>query len=231
MKPVREPLGLAVTRWENLRRMAEIAERDRRLSDAEAIWAATVRYFEPFAAEDPRRLAYALDSFADSLCAQERHDSAEQFYRRAIDIKVKHLGAQHIVVARSLNNLARLYYQLNRFNEAEPLTKKCVEIYAKIFGTDHPDYATALHNLGTLYHIQVRFKDAEPLYRQALSIRQRTLGPDHPETKGLARSLANLLRSTGRADEAEKIHGAGVPVITGTWRALNIPEDQQLYQP
>jgi tetratricopeptide (TPR) repeat protein len=230
VKPVREPLGLAVARWENLRRMAEMADNERRLSDAEAIWAATVRYFEPFANEDPRRLAYALDSFADSLCAQERHDAAEQFYRRAIDIKVKHLGAQHIVVARSLNNLARLYYQLNRFNEAEPLTKKCVEIYAKIFGTEHPDYATALHNLGTLYHIQVRFKDAEPLYRQALSIRQKTLGPDHPETKGLGRSLANLLRSTGRAQEADRIHGPGVPVITGTWRALNIPEDQQLYQ-
>lgn len=227
----REPLGLAVQRWENLRRLAEAADKERRHADCEAIWAASVRYFEPFINDDPRRLAYALDSFADALCAQEKHEMAEQYYRRAIDIKVKHLGPQHIVVARSLNNLARLYYQLNRFHEAEPLTKKCVEIYEKIFGTQHPDYATALHNLGTLYHIQVRFKDAEPLYRQALAIRQRTLGPDHPETKGLSRSLANLLRSTGRAAEADRIHGPGMPVITGTWRALAIPEDQQLYQP
>jgi len=230
-KTQKEPVGLAVQRWENLRRLAEHAEKERRLLDAEAIWAANVRYFEPFAAEDPRRLAYALDCFADTLCAQEKHDMAEPFYRRAIDLKVKHLGPLHVVVARSLNNLARLYYQLNRFNEAEPLTKKCVEIYEKIFGSEHPDYATALHNLGTLYHIQVRFKDAEPLYRQALVIRQRTIGPEHPETKGLARSLANLLRSTGRADEAERIAGAGHAVITGTWRALAIPEDQQLYQP
>lgn len=224
----REPLTVAVSRWENLRRLAEYADQERRLADSEAIWAASVRYFEPFASEDPRRLAYALDCFADALCAQEKHSLAEPYYRRAIDIKVKHLGEQHVVVARSLNNLARLYYQLNRFQEAEPLTKKCVEIYEQIFGNRHPDYATALHNLGTLYHIQVRFRDAEPLYRTALQIRHETLGPDHPETKGLARSLANLLRSTGREDEANRIHGPGVAVITGTWRALAIPEDQQL---
>ncbi len=227
-KVARESLQLAVSRWENLRRLAEHADRERRLADCEAIWAASVRYFEPFASEDPRRLAYALDCFADSLCAQDKHFMAEPFYRRAIDIKAKHLGAQHVVVARSLNNLARLYYQLNRFQEAEPLTKKCVEIYEQIFGRNHPDYATALHNLGTLYHIQVRFRDAEPLYRTALQIRNETIGPDHPETKGLARSLANLLRSTGREDEANRIHGPGVAVITGTWRALAIPEDQQL---
>ncbi|MDZ4833285.1 MAG: tetratricopeptide repeat protein [Candidatus Melainabacteria bacterium] len=227
-KITKEPLAVAVSRWENLRRLAEYADQERRLADVEAIWAASVRYFEPFANEDPRRLAYALDCFADSLCAQDKHHLAEPYYRRAIDIKAKHLGAQHVVVARSLNNLARLYYQLNRFQEAEPLTKKCVEIYEQIFGNRHPDYATALHNLGTLYHIQVRFRDAEPLYRQALQIRQETLGPDHPETKGLARSLANLLRSTGREDEANRVHGPGVAVITGTWRALAIPEDQQL---
>lgn len=155
---------------------------------------------------------------------------AEQYYRRAIDIKARHLGPLHVVVARSLNNLARLYYQLNRFQEAEPLTKKCVEIYEKLLGSDHPDYATALHNLGTLYHIQVRLKDAEPLYRQALNIRQKTLGPDHPETKGLARSLANLLRSTGRDEEATRIHGPEKALITGTWRALAIPEEQQLFR-
>lgn len=224
----REPLSIAVSRWENLRRLAELADQDRRLADVEAIWAAAVRYFEPFASDDPRRLAYALDCFADSLCSQEKHEMAEPYYRRAIDIKVKHLGEKHIVVARSLNNLARLYYQLNRFHEAEPLTKRCVEIYLEIFGNRHPDYATALHNLGTLYHIQVRFRDAEPLYREALQIRNTTLGPDHPETKGLARSLANLLRATGREEEAKRIHGAKVPVITGTWRALAVPEDQQL---
>jgi len=224
----REPLSLAVSRWETLRRLAEDMQQKNCLAEAEAVWAASVRYFEPFAAEDPRRMAYALDSMADSLCAVDRHEMAEAFYRKALDIKAKHLGAQHVVVARSLNNLAKLYYQLNRFNEAEPLAQQCIEIYAKLFGTDHPDYATALHNLGTLYHIQVRYADAEPLYRKALVIRQRSLGPSHPETLGLARSLANLLIATGREAEAAKVYGEKSGVITGTWRTLAVPEDQQL---
>ncbi len=222
------PVSVAVGRWEILRRLAETAMKENRFEEAEAIWFATVKYFEPYGADDQRRLAYTLDGLAACLCARQQLLEAEPFFKRAIDIKEKNLGAEHIVVAKSLNNLARLYYQINRFPDAEPLAKRCVSIYEKIYGPAHPDYATALHNLGTLYHTQVRFPEAEPLYWQALKIRQRTLGPDHPETAGLARSLATLLRSTGRAQEAIKIHGDETSVITGTWRALEIPEDAQL---
>lgn len=218
----------AVRHWELLRKIAEKKNQERNYLEAEAIWTAALAYFEPHGREDPRRMAYTLDSLGDTYCFQDKNELAEPFYKRAIDIKSKSLGPDHVVVVRGMNTLARLYYQLNRFKDAEPLAKKCVDAYEKLMGSEHPEYATALHNLGTLYHIQVRFKDAEPLYRRALLIRQRTLGPDHPETKGLARSLANLLRSTGRAEEASRLHGADSAVITGTWRALSIPEAEQL---
>lgn len=218
----------AVRHWELLRKIAEKKSEERSFPEAEAIWTATLAYFEPHADQDPRRMAYTLDSLGDVHCFQDKNELAEPFYKRAIEIKSKNLGPEHVVVVRGMNTLARLYYQLNRFKEAEPLAKKCVDAYEKLLGAEHPEYASALHNLGTLYHIQLRFKDAEPLYRKALIIRQKTLGPDHPETKGLARSLANLLRSTGRAEEASRIHGADAAVITGTWRALSIPEADQL---
>lgn len=218
----------AVRHWELLRKIAEKKSQEHNYPEAEAVWTAALAYFEPHAEHDARRMAYTLDSLGDTHCAQDKIELAEPFYKRAIEIKSKNLGPEHVVVVRGMNTLARLYYQLNRFKEAEPLAKKCVDAYEKMMGAEHPEYATALHNLGTLYHIQLRFKDAEPLYRKALIIRQKTLGPDHPETKGLARSLANLLRSTGRAEEAARIHGADAAIITGTWRALSIPEADQL---
>jgi hypothetical protein len=51
-------------------------------------------------------------------------------------------------VAKSLNNLAGLYYAQGKYTQAEPLYKRSLAIREKAFGPDHPVVGMSLNNLG-----------------------------------------------------------------------------------
>jgi tetratricopeptide (TPR) repeat protein len=83
-------------------------------------------------------------------------------------------------VARTLNNLAIIYYRLRRYADAEPLFQRSSSILEKVSGpSDEFDVAQILCNLADLYRAQSRYTDAEALYKRALVIREAAHGPDH----------------------------------------------------
>ena len=119
---------------------------------------------------------------------------AEPLYLQALEIKQRQLGADHLNVAGSLNNLALLYYLQGRYNEAEPLCLQALEIRQRQLGADHPDVAQSLNSLAGLYKLQGRYSEAELLFERALAIRKKTLGVEHSKTKGVRQHLERLWR-------------------------------------
>ncbi|WP_317168784.1 CHAT domain-containing tetratricopeptide repeat protein [Cyclobacterium plantarum] len=118
--------------------------------------------------------------------------------------KVK-LGDEHPSYATSLNNLATLYYTMDRYEEAEPLMLKAVEIRKVQLGEGNPEYATSLNNLATMYAEMGRYADAEPLYLQSTEIRKAQLGEDHPDYAASLNNLATLYYTMDRYEEAEPL--------------------------
>jgi tetratricopeptide (TPR) repeat protein len=112
--------------------------------------------------------------------------SAETLYKRALAIREKALGPEHLDVAQSLHDLARLQQGNKYFKKAETLYKRALAIREKALGPEHPDVAQSLHDLASLYQSTKRSKKAEPLYESAIAIGEKAPGP------ALAHSLNNL---------------------------------------
>ena len=58
-------------------------------------------------------------------------------------IRKQIFGEDHADVARSYNNLALVYYNLEEYNQAQQLQEKALMIRKKICGEDHADVATS----------------------------------------------------------------------------------------
>src|SRR6516164_126553 len=106
------------------------------------------------------------------IFAKGRHGhyaEAEPLYKRVLEIREKALGANHLDVAASLNNLAELYRTEDRYAEAEPLFKRALTIKEKALGGEDPRLVRNLNDLAGLYWHEGRYAEAEPLFRRALA--------------------------------------------------------------
>ncbi len=147
-----------------------------------------------------------LNEAAHYLHQRGRYAEAEPLHQRALAIRERALGPDHLDVAQSLNNLAVLFHGQGRTAEAEPLQQRALAIRERALGPDHLHVAQSLNNLAGLYHDQGRWAEAAPLYLRALAIRERALGPDHPDVANSLNNLAGLHHDQGRTAEAEPLH-------------------------
>jgi CHAT domain-containing protein/Flp pilus assembly protein TadD len=158
--------------------------------------------------------AQTLVEKIEELKNSGRHREAIPLQQRLLAITEMALGPDHLDVARSLNNLARLYGHQGRYADAEALYKRGLAIREKALGPNHPDVATVLDNLAELYGAQGRYADAELLYKRALAIREESLGSNHPDTAMSLDNLRWLYQAQGRYADAGALYGG---IIEGTY--------------
>ena len=142
-----------------------------------------------FVSEEAGRL---LSEMATYLRDRARYSEAEPLFQRALQIRRRLLGADHLDTARSLNALAELFRQQGRFEQAEQLLLQALAVRKQCLGTHHPDVARNLNNLAILYWQQRKDKQAELLFQQALEIYDQHLRGEHPDTARSLNGLANL---------------------------------------
>jgi tetratricopeptide (TPR) repeat protein len=111
-----------------------------------------------------------------------------------------------IEFARSLNNLALLYYSQGRYNDAKPLYLQSLDILKLQLGTNHFDVASSLNNLALLYYSQGCYNDAEPLFLQSLSISKYQLSIDDFDVATTLNNLALLYYSQRKYNDAELLY-------------------------
>ncbi len=72
-----------------------------------------------------------------------------------------------MILAASLDGLARVYQAQGRLSEAEPLWREALECRERTLGVEHPLYAESLRCLSSLYQLQGNFAEAQKLQEQA----------------------------------------------------------------
>ncbi len=149
---------------------------------------------------------HLLNEAAVYLYHHGRYTEAEPLYQRALAIRERAFGPDHLNIAISLNNLAKLYHDQGRYVQAEPLFHRALAIKERALDSDHPSIAISLNNMALLYQRQGRYAEAEPLFQRALAIRERALGPDHPDIAQSLNNLAELYRAQDRTSDAEPLY-------------------------
>jgi tetratricopeptide (TPR) repeat protein len=148
-----------------------------------------------------------ISGYANLLTDQGKLAEAEQFYRKALDLRVKECGQEHVLTLLAMNDLATLLKRREQLNEAEQLYGIALA-HLEALKPDHQYkylLLTVIHNMATLFKQQKRLDEAEQLFLRALEGRETSLGPDHLSTLKTISNLASLFRDRSQLDDAEDL--------------------------
>ena len=132
--------------------------------------------------------------------------AAESCFLRALDIREKSLGEDHLLVAGVLNNYASLRRAMGDYAGARLDYERALRIREQNLPPEHPLLASSLNNLGYLLWVSGDYAAAKPIYVRALDINEKANGPNHPSTALALGNLANLLRSMSEYAEARPLY-------------------------
>ena len=133
------------------------------------------------------------------------YTQAEKHLERALEIRRRVLGEEHVGVLDTMDVLGTLYVKEAKYEQAEQLLTKALQMSRRTAGEQHPQTLTAMNSLGRLHMMQGKLSEAEPLYVSALDGRRRVLGEQHRDTLESMDGLASLYWREGKYAQAEPV--------------------------
>jgi len=171
--------------WDELNRAGESAYENGLYSEAEQHLTQAVKE----AQGDQTALATSLFNLGRVYIYLEEYSKAEASLTRAMAIRGKVFGLEHVEIARVIDILGTVYLNEEKYAEAEPLFKRALEMRVKLLGEEDADVAESWVSMGALYERQKKYVESEASLREALRQQEKLLGPEH---KDLAPTLGLL---------------------------------------
>ncbi len=161
--------------------------------------------------EEHLRVADVSSQLGVKLKNRERYAEAEPLYRRAIDVRRKHLGT-HEATASSINNYGIFLRAKGSDAEAGPVLAEALEMYSEVLGREHPKTAMPIGNYAAWLLEHGSLAKAEALFEEALGLLHQELGADHWVTASFQSKYGVCLLRQGRSEagEAELVRSVDV---------------------
>ena len=170
---------------------------DPQCEDAEPLLQRAVRMREAADGPDTSELIPSVDSLAYVEFGLKKYPEAEGIYKRLLGLWQKNAGAEHPMVALTLDKMAEFYAFQHRYEEAEKAATAALELRAKA-------YIASLHQTGRVLLMEAKMADAQDLYSRTVLIGDLAKAPDEVMDP-LLRIYARILREMKRDDEAAAI--------------------------
>ncbi|CAB4024011.1 Nephrocystin-3, partial [Paramuricea clavata] len=145
-------------------------------------------------------------------------DKAEDYYQRALAIKVKQLGLVHVDVADSYENIGEVYRAKVELDQAKDYYQRALAIKEMQLGPDHVDVAGSYDNIGEVYRAKGELDQAKDYYQRALGIKEIQLAPDHVDVADSYDNIGEVYYAKSELDQAKSYYE----------RALAIKEKQSV---
>ena len=157
-------------------------------------------------ADQPVVQARLLHVAGEAYKSLQIMDEAEPLFTRAIALRQRHLGADHLDVAASLDGLGLVYEMQGRFSEAAATHRRALAIYDAHDAPPALAQANALHGLAFAQMRLGVLDSAETAIRQTLAIKRELFGESHPEVAYSLNILGDTHTFQERYDEAIAVH-------------------------
>ncbi|MEM9462745.1 MAG: serine/threonine-protein kinase [Myxococcota bacterium] len=155
---------------------------------------------------EPLEEAASLNSLSAVFLRQGDYENARVYRQRALAIRQKALGPDHLDVALSLSNLGNVLKSQGDYENARAHHQRALAIKEKALGPDHPHVATSLSNLGIVFESQGDYDKAWDHHQRALAIKEKVLDSNHPDIAISLNNLGNVFLSRGELDKARAHH-------------------------
>ena len=115
-------------------------------------------------------------------------------------------GADHPILATSINNTGEVYRELGKFERAEELFDEAFQMSRRVQPEHTEEHGRIVNNLAVLYEATSRMDEALETQKHALALWSVGVGEEHREYANGLNNLGHLLVSLGRFDEAIELH-------------------------
>jgi tetratricopeptide (TPR) repeat protein len=132
------------------------------------------------------------------------NEKAEELYKQTI--RMYKNGEAPILLIRTQNLLANLYYTIGEYSKGRILHEHILKIRKKKLGLKNIDTATSIHNLGLYYFYIGDYPKAEELYNKALNIIMADIEPHNLLTAWILYNLACIDSLLGKNQEAQEYY-------------------------
>jgi tetratricopeptide (TPR) repeat protein len=126
------------------------------------------------------------------LTAFGNYDLALKIFQKALFIREKTFGREHLDTALSFNSVGLIYSKTRYHDEALESYQKVLVVFEKVFGPEHPSTAISYNNIGLAYAnrgdhdnfihggCMGDFAKALEFFKKALAVREKIFGLEHP---------------------------------------------------
>lgn len=156
-------------------------------------------------ADQPLLTAQLTQAIADQYRDLDLLSDAQVLQDRALDIRKRLLGDEHLLTLVSMNNAGFLLHRRGKLIEAEAMHRQTLEIRRRVLGPDNPFTINSLLNLANVLNERGQYSQAEPFNRQVVEQSTRILGPDHRSTLRAINNLISSLQNQNKFTEAEPL--------------------------
>ena len=126
--------------------------------------------------DQPQIQATLMDTMGSVYTGLGLYSSAASLIERALQTRTTTLGAEHIEVASSLNNLGEVLMFKADYDAAAQRLRDALEIRRRQLGEPHPLVAKTLADLADVLTLQGKHAEAKPLIDEALAMRRQLYG-------------------------------------------------------
>jgi tetratricopeptide (TPR) repeat protein len=154
--------------------------------------------------EDPA-IADALQHLSDLYASQKDYRRAIPYEEEILAV-ARRRGSESLELARSLNNLATVYYLAGEVVRSRPLYEEALAIVTHARGEQHPDAAVAKGNLANVLRQLADFNGAERLLRDVIATRRALLGDLHTHVGVAIDDLTDLFQEKESPSDLERFY-------------------------
>jgi serine/threonine protein kinase/tetratricopeptide (TPR) repeat protein len=129
---------------------------------------------------------------------------AEPHLARAVQLRQRHLPADHPQTLRATDSLAVTYQRLGKLQEALRLHEKTLKAQEKALGPNDRETLLSRNNLAVVLRSLGRYEDAYRLSEETLAARERLFGPADKDTLQSQMNLCVILSDQGKWQDAQE---------------------------